>query len=134
MYSILMDTVPTTLQFNDAPATTQAAVVNQPTFTDLITQHPMAAVAAGAMAAMIFGWFAMRYWLTVTRPAAIKTVETPRINSMNAAALDHMVGESAEEAEAELEAMRHEAAPDDLLAVIPPEEIEIKPTKPHESK
>jgi hypothetical protein len=82
-------------------------------------------IIAALVAAVVFGWFGLRYWLAVTRPAAIKEVETPRINRMSAAALDHMVGESAEDAEAELEAMRHEAAPDDLLAVIPPEEVQV---------
>jgi hypothetical protein len=135
MFTTLLQQTPI-LQLDTGAATAPASQAATTAAAQATTQAATAAaeqglpvgpiVIAALIAAVVFGWFGLRYWLAVTRPAAIKEIETPNINRMNAAALDHMVGESAEEAEAELEAMRHETAPDDLLAAIPPEEVEVK--------
>jgi hypothetical protein len=126
IYPILAD--PEAIEFanpNTAAATAPAAaqpVVEQFSFSALVTQHPWAVVAASAVAVLIFAWFGLRYWLAITRPVAIKEVHTPTIDRMNSDALDHMVGETVEDAEAHLQAKMEEQAPDDLLAIVPHEE------------
>ena len=132
VYLILTDPQPIIEITNPAASTATAPstqpVIQETGFSTLVSQYPMLMFAAGAMAILIFGWFALRYWLAITRPAAIKEIETPTINRMNASALEHMIGESVEEAEVEMEAKRQEAAPADLLAAVP---VEADPAKSH---
>jgi len=134
MFTFLLDT-PTIIEIT--PPSSQAAATNHaPADTSVLTMlhdNPLLAWAAAGAVLLAIGWFAVRYWIVANRPSALKDIETPTINRMNTNALEHMVGESLEEAEAELEAKQHEPAPDDLLAVIPPEEDETD-SKPDSKK
>ena len=132
-YPILADPEPI-IEITKPAATAPEVPPVMPSFSALLHEHPLLMLGAGAMALLVFGWFALRYWLAITRPAAIKEVETPTVNRMNASALEHMIGKSAEEAEAEMEAKQREAAPDDLLAAVPVEEDPAKGGKPDAPK
>ncbi len=80
------------------------------------------------LAVLVIGYFGVRFWLVTTRPPAIDDVKTPTLDRHNLSALAHMAEETAEEDAAELEALQHEDAPDDLRDVVPPEPA-IKPAK-----
>lgn len=81
------------------------------------------AVGAGVgVAALIMIFFAVKFWLVTTRPVATHDVATPALDRLNAQALEHMAGETAEEDEAEREALENEDAPSDLKAALPPDE------------
>lgn len=77
------------------------------------------AIAVGILA---FAFLGLKMWLAATRPPAINDVPTPTLDRLNQRALSHMVEETAEEAEAEMAEKQNESAPEDLLAVVPPEE------------
>jgi hypothetical protein len=88
---------------------------------------PSLAIVAGiAVAALVIIYFAIRFWLASTRPPGIQDVKTPTLDRMNLGALQHMAGESSEQDAQETEALKNEEAPEDLKAVVPPEESPSK--------
>jgi len=85
-----------------------------------------AVIAAVACAVLGVAYFAVRFWLISTRPANIRDVPTPTLDRLNREALEHMAKETAEEDEAETEALEEEEAPEGLKMVVP-EDAEMNP-------
>ena len=87
-----------------------------------------AEISGGALAFVVLVWFALRYWIASTRDPYINEIPTPTIDRMNHSALEKMRvqveaaeqgGEIPEEVLAE---SADEAAPADLLQVVPEDE------------
>ena len=68
-------------------------------------------------------YFALRFWLISTRPADIREIETPSLDKLNHAALEHM-GDASEDEEEDEEGrtLADEEAPEGLKAAVPEEE------------
>ena len=104
-------------------ATASAPTSTQPMALPVTNSGSMVAIIAGvSVAGLVIVFFAVKFWLMTTRPAAINDVATPTLDRRNLAELAHMAGESPEENEKEIEALQDEDAPADLKAVIPPDE------------
>jgi hypothetical protein len=87
----------------------------------------IAGVGIGTLAVAYFG---IRFWLVSTRPPQLQDVHTPVVDRLNRNALEHMAEETAEEDEAETQALQDEESPDDLKAIVPPDaDASAKPAK-----
>ncbi|NNM84719.1 MAG: hypothetical protein HKL96_03040 [Phycisphaerales bacterium] len=93
-----------------------------------MSSQAWAEISGGALAFVVLVWFALRYWIASTRDPQINEIPTPTIDRMNHSALEKMrvqveAAEQGDEMPEEILAESvDEAAPDDLLQVVPEDE------------
>ena len=83
----------------------------------------MLVIAVVGVAVLGVIYFGIRFWLISTRPADIHEVETPTLDRLNYAALEHMADGSQEE-DALAEDSPDDEAPEGLKSAVPEEKKE----------
>ena len=78
-----------------------------------IAQNWKLALAAGGVALLLLAWFAVRWWIAVTRQPRIKDIPTPHLDRLNEQALEMM-----HDPQTTGRQTADEASPADLLAAV----------------
>jgi hypothetical protein len=98
-------------------------------FTSLaltLDSQNLAVIAGVGVGMMVMVFFGVRFWIVSTRPPKLQDIHTPNVDRLNRKALERMAGETLEEDEAETRALEDEEPPEDLKAIVAPEELPIK--------
>ncbi len=79
----------------------------------VLSQNWKLALAAGGVVLLLLAWFAVRWWIAVTRPPRIRDIPTPRLDRLNEEALGMM-----NDPRASGRPTPDEPSPADLLAAV----------------